>query len=63
MRWLIQRKIVSIPKSVHAERMAENIDVFDFALTDDQMVAIGELDTGKSVFFDHRSVGAVKLLT
>jgi 2,5-diketo-D-gluconate reductase A len=63
MRWLIQRKVVSIPKSVHPERMAENIDVFDFALTDDQMVAVSALDTGQSVFFDHRTVDAVRLLT
>jgi 2,5-diketo-D-gluconate reductase A len=62
-RWLIQRRIVSIPKSVHPERMAENIDVFDFALTDDEMAQISELDTGKSVFFDHRSLEAARLLT
>lgn len=62
LRWLIQRRVVTIPKSVHAERMAENIDVFDFALTDDEMERIGTLDGGKSVFFDHRTVGAARLL-
>ncbi|MGW7453313.1 aldo/keto reductase [Streptomyces sp. NPDC054787] len=54
LRWLIQREVVAIPKSVRPERMAENFDVFDFALTDDQMAAIATLDTGKSLFFDHR---------
>ncbi|MFD0166684.1 aldo/keto reductase [Streptomyces decoyicus] len=54
LRWLIQRGIVTIPKSVRAERMAENIDVFDFELTDDQMAAIATLETGTSLFFDHR---------
>jgi diketogulonate reductase-like aldo/keto reductase len=54
LRWLTQRGIVAIPKSVRAERMAENIDVFDFELTDDQMASIAALDTGTSLFFDHR---------
>lgn len=54
LRWLIQRGVVAIPKSVRPERMAENFDVFDFALTDDQMAAIATLDTGRSLFFDHR---------
>ncbi|NUU20613.1 MAG: aldo/keto reductase [Streptomycetaceae bacterium] len=54
LRWLVQRGVVAIPKSVRAERMAENFDVFDFALSDEQMAAIAALDTGKSLFFDHR---------
>jgi len=62
LRWLVQRRVVTIPKSVHAERMAENIDVFDFALTDDEMERIGALDGGQSVFFDHRTVGAARML-
>ncbi|HJR90478.1 MAG TPA: aldo/keto reductase [Aeromicrobium sp.] len=62
LRWLIQRRVVTIPKSVHADRMAENIDVFDFELTDDEMERIGGLDGGQSVFFDHRTVGAARLL-
>jgi 2,5-diketo-D-gluconate reductase A len=62
LRWLVQRRVVTIPKSVHAERMAENIDVFDFALTDDEMEQIGALDGGQSVFFDHRTVGAARML-
>jgi len=62
LRWLIQRRVVTIPKSVRADRMAENIDVFDFALSDDEMDRIGTLDGGQSVFFDHRTVGAARLL-
>lgn len=54
LRWLTQRGVVAIPKSVRPERMAENIDVFDFELTDEQMAAVAALDTGSSLFFDHR---------
>jgi 2,5-diketo-D-gluconate reductase A len=54
LRWLVQREVVVIPKSVRAERVAENIDVFDFALTDDEMARIAGLETGGSLFFDHR---------
>ncbi|MFF3849128.1 aldo/keto reductase [Streptomyces sp. NPDC002328] len=54
LRWLVQREVVVIPKSVRADRMRENIDVFDFALTDDEMASIAALDTGRSQFFDHR---------
>jgi 2,5-diketo-D-gluconate reductase A len=54
LRWLIQRGVVVIPKSVRADRIAENIDVFDFALTDDEMTRIAAMDTGASLFLDHR---------
>ncbi|MFG2654966.1 aldo/keto reductase [Streptomyces sp. NPDC048425] len=54
LRWLIQRHVVVIPKSVRADRMAENLDVFDFELTDDQMASVDAMDTGESLFFDHR---------
>ncbi len=54
LRWLTQRGIVAIPKSVRPDRMAENLDIFDFRLTDDQMASIATLDTGASLFFDHR---------
>lgn len=54
LRWLLQRGIVVIPKSVHLERMKENIDVFDFALSDDEMSVISGLDKNQSQFFDHR---------
>jgi 2,5-diketo-D-gluconate reductase A len=62
LRWLIQRSVVVIPKSVRAERMAENFDVFDFELTADQMEAIAALDTGASLFFDHRDPTVVSRL-
>lgn len=54
LRWLLQRGITVIPKSVHQKRMAENIDVFDFKLSDEDMVKITNLDKGESQFFDHR---------
>lgn len=54
LRWLLQRGIVVIPKSVHKNRMEENINVFDFKLTDDDMNIMNSLDKGESQFFDHR---------
>ncbi|MFD9569295.1 aldo/keto reductase [Streptomyces sp. NPDC059982] len=62
LRWLVQRGVVVIPKSVRAERMAENLDIFGFRLTDDQMEAIAALDTGRSLFFDHRDPEMVSRL-
>jgi 2,5-diketo-D-gluconate reductase A len=59
LRWLIQRDVVVIPKSVRADRMAENIDVFDFQLTDVEMTRIAAMDTGVSLFFDHRDPAVV----
>lgn len=53
LRFLIQSSVVVIPKSTHKERMAENLDVFDFALTDDEMKRIETLDGGESLFFSH----------
>ncbi len=54
LRWLVQRGVVVIPKSVRPERMAENIDLFDFQLTDEDVDRIAALDTGESLFFSHR---------
>lgn len=54
LRWLLQRGVVVIPKSVRPERMAENLDVLDFELGDDELARIAALDTGASLFFDHR---------
>ena len=53
LRWNIQRGVVVLPKSTHKERMAQNLDVFDFALTDADMAAIAALDTATSSFFSH----------
>jgi 2,5-diketo-D-gluconate reductase A len=53
LRWLIQRGVVVIPKSVHKNRMEENIDVFDFELTAAEMAQIAMIDTNESQFFDH----------
>jgi len=63
LRWLTQRGVVAIPKSVRAERMAENLDIFDFELTDDQMAVIATLDTGNSLFFDHHDPEMVTWLS
>lgn len=54
IRWHLQRGIVVIPKSTHIERMEENFDVFDFALTDGEMAKIAALDKDTSSFFSHR---------
>ena len=47
IRWHIQRGVVVLPKSTHADRIRQNIDVFDFVLSDDDMAAISAMDTGK----------------
>ena len=62
LRWLIQREVVTIPKSVRRERMEENLDVFDFRLTDEDMARIATMDTGASLFFDHRDPAMVSWL-
>lgn len=62
LRWLLQRGVVAIPKSVRQERIVENLDIFDFELDAEEMAAIATLDTKTSSFFDHRDPAMVKLL-
>ena len=61
LRWLIQRGVIIIPKSVHIERMKQNLDIFNFELSDEEMAEIATLDTGKSLFFDHHDAETTKL--
>ena len=62
LRWLTQRSVVAIPKSVRKERIVENLNIFDFQLSAEDMAAIATLDTGQSAFFDHRDPAVVKML-
>ncbi len=62
LRWLTQRGVVAIPKSVRKERMAENFNIFDFELSTEDMETIKTLDTKTSSFFDHRDPNMVKWL-
>lgn len=61
LRWLVQRGVIIIPKSVHVEHMKQNLDILDFKLYDEDMAAIATLDTGKSLFFDHHDPEVVKM--
>lgn len=60
LRWLNQRNVVVIPKSVRKERMAENLDIFSFTLTDEDMKAIATLDTGMSTIYDDQDIATVR---
>ena len=62
IRWLTQRGVIAIPKSVRKERMEENFNVFDFKLSGEDMASIKSLDTNASLFFDHRDPAMVKWL-
>lgn len=62
LRWLIQRDVVTIPKLARRGRMEQNLDVFDFALTDEDLSRIAAMDTGASRFFDHRDPAMVSWL-
>lgn len=62
LRWLVQRGIIALAKSTRKERMIENINVFDFELSAEDMAAIATLDTKTSCFFDHRNPEMVKWL-
>lgn len=60
LRWNIQRGVIVIPKSTHAQRMEENFNVFDFALSGEDMEAIAALDANKSSFFSHQDPSVVE---
>ncbi len=62
LRWVVQRGIIALAKSTRKERMIENISVFDFELSAEDMTAITTLDTKTSSFFDHRNPEMVKWL-
>ena len=61
LRWLIQRGVVALAKSTHVERMEENFNIFDFKLSEEDMETIKNLDTGKSLFFNHQEASTVDL--
>ncbi len=63
LRWVIQRGVVALAKSVRKERMAENLAIFDFELDADDMAGISRLDTGTSSFFSHRDPAIVKWMS
>lgn len=63
LRWLVQRNIITLAKTVSVERMKENLAVLDFELTSEDMLAITALDTATSAFFSHRDPAMVEWLT
>lgn len=63
LRYLIQSDVVVIPKSTHIERMKQNIDIFDFSLSAEDMSKISTLDTNESLFFSHYDPESVEFLT
>ena len=62
LRWNVQRGVTVIPKSVHRERMEQNLDIWDFTLADEDMAAIAKLDIGHSEIVDHDDPGYIKTL-
>ena len=60
LRWLNQRNIIVIPKSTHKERIIENLNIFDFTLTDEDMKLIASLNTGKSLIYDDQDLATVR---
>ena len=63
LRWLVQREIVVIPKSVRKERIIENFDIFDFQLSVEDMEKISSLDTGESLFLSYRDPEVAKMMS
>lgn len=61
LRWLMQRNIVALAKSTHIERMKENIEIFDFILSDEDIKKIAELDMKESLFFNHQTPETVDM--
>lgn len=61
LRWLMQRDIVALAKSTHIDRMKENLDIFDFKLSEQDMASISKLDAKESLFFDHQTPEAVDM--
>mgnify|MGYP004589672603 CR=1 FL=1 len=55
LRWLLQNDVIIIPKTVHKERMQENLNIFDFELNAEDMQAIAKLDTAHSLFLNHHA--------
>lgn len=62
LRWNVQRGVVIIPKSTHVERMEQNLDIWDFNLTDEEMAKIGAKDLGHSEIVDHSDPAFVKMI-
>ena len=62
LRWNVQRGVVVIPKSVHKDRMEQNMDIWDFVLSEEDMAEIAKLDIGHSEIVDHSSPAFVKML-
>lgn len=62
LRWLVQRGIVPLAKSVKKERMQENINIFDFELSDEDMAVIAKMDKKESSFFDHYDASTVEMI-
>lgn len=62
LRWNAQRGVSIIPKSVHVERMEQNIDIWDFSLTEEEMAVVASMDLGHSEIVNHDDPAFVKML-